>query len=196
VAASNDGAPADVPAGVADDPLWRVIAAHEFEDGVPVRSFLDRLAQEQGWPRAYAEAAIGEYRRFCYLAGKADHIVVPSDAVDQVWHQHLLYSENYWRVFCPDVLGRDFHHVPARGDVDDADRMRRDYAATLADYENVFGRKPPAAFWPDTAERFGHPHRHRRVDMRNYVAIPRLDKPKRIGLIICIVGLIVAIATL
>jgi hypothetical protein len=188
--------PTPPPDAVAADPLWQAIAGWAFDPEGAEITFAGRLARENGWPPAYAEAAIAEYRRFLYLARRADHMVVPSDEVDQVWHLHLLYSKNYWDGLCPHVLGGPFHHAPARGGPDDADYHRRMYAKTLASYQAIFGVRPPAALWPDTAARFRHAGAHRRVNVADYVVIPRLDKPKRIGIAICIIGLIVAIWTL
>jgi hypothetical protein len=190
-----DAAKADLPTGIATDPLWRAIEAYDFDPKGPEFTFAPRLARENGWPPSYADAAIREYRRFCYLAMKADHMVVPSDEVDQVWHLHLLHSESYWDEFCAKVLGRPFHHAPSRGGGEETDAMRRLYARTLGAYAEIFEHPPPPAFWPETAERFMYPRRYRRVDMRNYVVIPRLDKSKRIGLMICAAGLIIAIIT-
>jgi hypothetical protein len=34
--------------------------------------------------------------------------------VDQAWHLHLTFSENYWKVFCPQILGSPLHHHPTR----------------------------------------------------------------------------------
>jgi len=192
----SQAAKAEVPAEVVADALWQAIRSYELDPEGAEIAFAGRLAAENGWPSAYARAAIEEYRRFCYLAMTAGHTVVPSDEIDQVWHLHLLYSERYWNDFCGNVLGRPFHHVPALGGAEDADRHRRLYAKTLSSYEKAFGTRPPAALWPETAERFRHAGAHRRVNTADYVVIPRLDKPKRIGLAVCIIGLIIAIATL
>ena len=54
--------------------------------------FSRRLARENGWPTAYAERVVREYRRFVVLAVSAGHAVTPSEQVDQAWHLHLLYS--------------------------------------------------------------------------------------------------------
>lgn len=194
--ARQTAAAPELPQAVADDPLWQATSAYAFDPDGAVITFAGRLAAENGWPPAYAEAAIGEYRRFCYLAMTADHMVVPSDEIDQVWHLHLLYSKRYWDEFCPRVLGRPFHHVPALGGREDSDHHRQMYAKTLARYHSTFGHWPPEAFWPETGERFRAARAFRRVNTANYVVIPRLDKPKRIGIAVCVIGLIVAVATL
>ena len=65
---------------------------------------------------------IEDYRRFCYLAVAAGHEVTPSDAVDQAWHLHLIYSCDYWEKSCPLVLRADLHHGPTSGDPVEAGR--------------------------------------------------------------------------
>ena len=59
--------------------------------------FTSRLAREQGWSHAFAARAIREYKRFLILAMEAGHPVTPSEAVDQVWHLHLVYTVSYWK---------------------------------------------------------------------------------------------------
>ena len=59
-----------------------------------------RLASENGWSREYAVRVMQEYRRFAFLAVAAGHPVSPSDAVDQAWHLHLVYTRSYWDEFC------------------------------------------------------------------------------------------------
>jgi hypothetical protein len=135
--------------------LWHRIAAHSIGPDGAALTFAARLARENRWSLAHAEAVIGEYRRFCYLAMTAGHEVTPSDAVDQAWHLHLTYSRDYWQVFCPTVLGADLHHGPTAGGAPERDRYYRQYAATLAAYEATFGAPPPADIWPAARRRFG-----------------------------------------
>lgn len=77
--------------------------------------FSAKLAKENGWTPSFTQRAIKEYKRFCYLAMTAGHPVSPSEVVDEVWHMHLIYSQEYWKVFCPQVLQSEFHHYPSTG---------------------------------------------------------------------------------
>ena len=142
---------------------WRRIRAHAFEDADAPLDFVAKLAREQGWSRDQARAAIEEYRRFCFLSSVCDETMVPSVAVDEVWHLHLTYTEDYWQRFCPDALGFALHHRPGGRARDDAACHRQRYADTLAEYERWFGA-PSARGWPGTTERFRKPGRFRRVD--------------------------------
>lgn len=89
-------------------------------------------------------AAITEYRRFIYLCMVAPGEMVPSQKVDEVWHAHLILTEDYWERFCPDVLGRKLHHIPGSVGFLESD----DYAKTLMRYQREFGKFPPKSFWP------------------------------------------------
>ncbi len=147
------------------------IAAHDFEPEGDALTFTGRLARDHGWSLAVACGAVEEYRRFCFLAVRSDVQVTPSEEVDEVWHQHLTFSRDYWQVWCRDVLRRDLHHQPTRGGASEEHRFADQYARTLACYEVYFG--PPAVrYWPGTAERFGGGPRFRIIDRAEHMVVP------------------------
>jgi hypothetical protein len=151
--------------------LWRRIERHDFEPGHP-RDFTHRFARHAGWGLGTARAAIGEYRRFCFLAVATSEPVTPSEEVDEVWHFHLTYTSDYWDLWCHTVLGRSFHHHPTRGDPAEDSGFRTHYASTLARYERFFG--PPAPeFWPATHVRFRAVSRFRTIDAQRWFVFPR-----------------------
>lgn len=166
-------APERLPATLTDHPVWTALSRYEIGPANAALSFATRLARENGWTRAEAERVIGEYKRFCFLAATADHVVTPSDAVDQAWHLHLTYSRDYWERFCPEVLGRPLHHGPTAGGAAEGHRHFDQYAATLASYEQAFGAAPPADIWPDAAQLLIESPRARRVHPRDAIIIPR-----------------------
>jgi hypothetical protein len=133
--------------------LWRRLQGHSFEEGKGL-SFAQRLARERRWTVGFARGAIGEYRKFCFLAVTAGEACTPSVEVDEVWHLHLIYSRDYWDVWCGQVLGIKLHHDPTPGGKAAAAAYREQYARTLLAYELVFG-PPPAAYWPAGHVRFG-----------------------------------------
>ena len=111
------------------------------------QAFADKLARKLHWNRAFAMRAIGEYKKFLYLGLVADFPVTPPRVIDQVWHEHLLFSRGY-REFCDQVLGREFDHHPELIPVDEqTERFKAQYDATLALYQTEFDSEPPAAFW-------------------------------------------------
>lgn len=155
------------------DELWQRIADHQIGPAVASLTFAARLARENRWDAAHAEAVIREYKRFCYLALTAGHEVTPSDAVDQAWHLHLTYSRDYWEVFCPEVLGAPLHHGPTSGGTAERERYYRQYADTLAAYETAFGAVPPADIWPPAHRRFSVDPKGVRVNFSDGIFLPR-----------------------
>lgn len=143
--------------------LWARIAAHPFERSDHALDFTARLARDRGWDPAFARGAVEEYRRFCFLAATAAGPMTPSEEVDEVWHQHLAYSRDYWAVWCGPVLRRPLHHDPTAGGPAEAARYREHYAETLARYEAFFG-PPDPRFWPGFRERFRDRPRYRTID--------------------------------
>ncbi|MGE4069796.1 MAG: TIGR04222 domain-containing membrane protein [Lysobacterales bacterium] len=152
--------------------LWARLQAHPFEQPELGLDFARRLAREQGWTLTYARRAIDEYRRFCFLACVSDHELTPSDAVDEVWHLHLCYTRDYWKQFCPEVLGRALHHGPTLGGREESLRYREQYAQTIALYEDYFG-ETPLDLWPGTRERFAAKPAWITVEHGRYWLLPK-----------------------
>ena len=109
--------------------------------------FSHKLAKENGWSVEYAQRVIEEYKRFVFLGVAAGHPVSPADAVDQAWHLHMTYTQSYWGEFCPKVLGRPFHHLPAQGGIEEADKLQDWYGKTIESYSRFFGEAPPSDIW-------------------------------------------------
>jgi hypothetical protein len=140
--------------------LWERIESFPFDSGPTVFSFWARLAYENGWSMPFAARVITEYRRFLYLAVVAGHEVSPSDAVDQAWHLHLLYTESYWNRLCRDVLQKPLHHQPTVGGPSERAKFDTWYRNTLESYRREFLQDPPADIWPA-------PQRHAKQDGRS-----------------------------
>jgi hypothetical protein len=125
-------------------PLWDRIQTFEFEKEPAEYSFTLRLAKENYWTQAFTEEAILEYKKFMYLAATADAMVSPSPIIDQVWHQHLVYTQSY-QEFC-EVLGKPIQHVPSTRNKTDAARFHQAKERTQQLYKQTFGNQP-AAIW-------------------------------------------------
>jgi hypothetical protein len=151
--------------------LWNRIACFTPDDPQADYPFTERLRRENGWSRAFAKAAVAEYKRFVYLAAVGPRRVTPSDVVDQVWHLHLTFTRSYWEELCGAVVGRALHHNPTKGGGEEDARYREQYARTLALYREEFGAEPPAAFWSDPRARFAGTRAQRWVDTRRHWVI-------------------------
>jgi uncharacterized protein (TIGR04222 family) len=133
-----------------DTQRWQQVCEFSFDPPDALWTFADRVAQENGWTAAFTARAIEEYRRFAFLAAVAGHPVAPPSAVDAVWHEHLVFTHNYWDEFCGKTLGRPLHHFPSQGGRGEKRRFADWYAQTRESYRRYFG-EPPAEFWPESA---------------------------------------------
>lgn len=156
-----------------NDRLWKRIESQPIGPQSAVLGFPRRLARDNGWSDAHAERVLAEYRRFLFLAARAGHPVTPSDAVDQAWHLHLIYSDDYWNTWCREVLGFPFHHGPTRGGSTEQAKYTDWYARTLASYEACFGTPPPSDIWPAVEDRFANASAFRRVNTREVWILPK-----------------------
>jgi uncharacterized protein (TIGR04222 family) len=126
--------------------LWQRLRDYRFGGEHP-QAYVDRIAHAIQSSREAAEAALEEYRRFCFLAVVATHTVTPSETIDKVWHAHMTDTRDYWLRFCPQVLKRDLHHTPSLGGQVEDSRHQQQYRDTLDSYRSYFD-EPPAALWP------------------------------------------------
>ena len=96
---------------------WREIDDFQFEKSPQEYGFVTRLAYENGWTEFFTKQAISEYKKFMYLVSTTSEMLSPSEIVDIVWHQHLIYSESY-KNFCT-LLGKDVKHIPSTHHADE-----------------------------------------------------------------------------
>lgn len=164
--------------GLSDDDtiaLLERIEAFELDDPGAQFPFTSRLAGEQGWSQVFAGRAVREYKRFVALAMVSGHPVSPSPVVDQVWHLHLVYTRSYWKDMCRDLLGgRELHHFPASGSVEEGAKFQDWYGRTLESYRRFFGSGPPPEIWPSPGDRLRAPSRLERwVNPADFWLVPR-----------------------
>lgn len=153
------------------------LEAYSPDDPASAFPFSAKLAKENGWSSDHARRVVAEYKRFAFLAMTADHVVAPSDQVDQAWHLHITYTRSYWEEFCGRVLGRPLHHEPSKGGRPEEHKYRDLYVRTLESYRRAFGEEPPADIWPSVDVRFGEDARFVRVNRARHWIIP---KPRRL----------------
>ena len=130
-----------------ENPLWIRIENYAIDDANAVIPFSKKIAQTENWTSNFTRDAIQEYKRFVYLCCIAKNGASPSIVVDKVWHMHLLYTTEYWKNFCPNILQRELHHFPNVGGITDYNKHHDWCLETLTLYIQVFKQNPPPEYW-------------------------------------------------
>jgi hypothetical protein len=80
-------------------------------------------ADGKAWTLEQTTHEIQQYRRFLWLSHRyPQYTIVPSLAVDHIWHQHILDTAKY-REDCQTLFGEFKDHWPFFGVGDAADRQ-------------------------------------------------------------------------
>ena len=122
--------------------LWNKILRFDFDTPHSEYGFSTRLANENYWTKNFTQQAILEYKKFMYLAATSELMVSPSEIVDTVWHQHLIFTQSY-QEFCT-ILGKQVQHLPSTHNQEDFEKFRQAKERTVKYYENNFSVQPKA----------------------------------------------------
>ncbi|WP_316772994.1 hypothetical protein [Pedobacter frigiditerrae] len=120
--------------------LWDKIVQFDFDNPPSEYGFSTRLANENYWTKDFTEKAILEYKKFMYLAATSEFMVSPSETIDIVWHQHLIFTQSY-QEFC-DLIGKQIQHIPSTHNKEDFSKFKQAKERTIKFYENTFGTQP------------------------------------------------------
>lgn len=127
--------------------LWDIIQAKFTGPDASTKAFANKLAVKLDWTNAFALKAVLEYKKFVYLGIISKFVVTPSEIIDLVWHQHLLFSAAY-RSFCTEVIEYNFDHKPELIAVaNETVIYSAQYDDTIALYKNEFGYAAPTEIW-------------------------------------------------
>jgi len=107
----------------------------------------ERVRDKELVPADKIEPAFQEFRKYLVLIGLGyERIGMPSEAVDQIWHAFILFTEDYMR-FCEEVFGFYVHHRPNTSiEPIDSQSTQKFYDA----YQEVFGEIHP--IWGDESD--------------------------------------------
>ena len=142
--------------------FWRQWAGRRraaFIDSYPFGETLDQrlaarrpeLTREQ---RNEVFAGLRDYFHLCRSAGRR-MVAMPSQAVDDAWHEFILFTRHYDR-FCRSAFGRFLHHTPAEAmpsPTSASEGIKRAWRLACA-RENIDPKKPnqlPRLFALDAA---------------------------------------------
>ena len=129
-----------------DTQLWDKILKFNLDLPYSDYGFSIRLSSENTWSIDFTEKAILEYKKFMFLAATNDFMVSPSEIVDIVWHQHLIFTKSY-EDFCQ-ILGNKIGHYPSTKKRSEVQMFKNAVQNTKAKYFEVFGEQP-VDFWED-----------------------------------------------
>ena len=127
--------------------LWQRIQGFSIDAENVAFPFSKKLAKEENWTPEFTEKAIEEYKKFVYLCCISPNGASPSEIVDKVWHLHLIYTQNYWEDFCPNILKRNLHHHPSNGGTAEVSKHKSWFTETLENYREVFSYEAPEEIW-------------------------------------------------
>jgi uncharacterized protein (TIGR04222 family) len=124
--------------------LWNNILDFDLDHPLSEYGFSTRLEYENSWTVNFAKDAIIEYKKFMYLAATSEFMVSPSEIVDIVWHQHLIFTQSY-EAFCT-ILGKRIAHIPSTHNKSESVKFKLAKDRTQRLYAESFGPQP-AEFW-------------------------------------------------
>lgn len=124
--------------------LWEKIVQFDFDSPPSEYGFSIRLANENFWTKDFTELAILEYKKFMYLATTSKIMVSPSEIVDTLRHQHLIFTQSY-QDFC-NKIGKHIQHLPSTHNKEEFEKFRQAKERTKKLYSNIFGAQP-IAIW-------------------------------------------------
>lgn len=130
-----------------NDSLWNRLQSFSLDTPNVDFLFSKKLAKEENWTLDFTAKAIEEYKKFVYLCCTLPNGASPSEIVDKVWHMHLIYTQNYWEEFCPNILKRKLHHHPSKGGFEEKNKHTNWFSDTLNGYRQVFQEEAPEDIW-------------------------------------------------
>ena len=72
---------------------------------------VERLERTTTLSKAQAEELFEDTKKFVYLCAKHPEVSIPTQALDEGWHNFILFTKDY-ADFCERFLGRFVHHSP------------------------------------------------------------------------------------
>jgi hypothetical protein len=71
----------------------------------------DRMVIKHGWNKEFTDKCIEEYKKFVFLIKKGNKKISPPLKVDDIWHEHILFTKDYFED-TKEYLGFFLHHQP------------------------------------------------------------------------------------
>lgn len=96
--------------------LGNLKATKELINSLDFNFIVYKMVREQGWLRSCAIQACQLYKNLLFLQKKYgnQYNLVPSEEIDEVWHNHILDTKKY-QEDCKLIFGELLHHYPYFG---------------------------------------------------------------------------------
>ncbi len=92
-----------------------ITKAKEDINNLDLSMIANTMVIKLGWLKSEVDEACALYRNFLFLIYKyPDQKIVPSEDIDEVWHNHILDTRKY-KVDCEKIFGRYLDHYPYFG---------------------------------------------------------------------------------
>ena len=115
-----------------------------MKDSLNYIKFLDlqyivnRVVKQFNWKTDHAEETVRKYKNFLTLhLLYPEFKVVPTRAIDVVWHEHILHTQKYTED-CRKIFGDYFHHHPTEDKKTESELHDSNYIMTARLYEKQF----------------------------------------------------------
>lgn len=98
---------------------------------------IERLQRTGALDRPQAVQLFQDTKQFLYLCAKYPDPMIPTKAIDEGWHNFILFTEDY-ASFCTEMLGRFVHHRPTPPSKRVSENQQRLYQNTLRIAQSEF----------------------------------------------------------
>lgn len=121
-------------------------AAQQYLAELDLTYLVDKLSSDDyeltPWKREDAQTCVELYKRFLWLSRQySKDKLVPTQDMDEVWHQHILNTQRYHQD-CNAIFGHYFHHLPSNpNDPEDAQTLQQQFQKTQALYLKEYGEE-------------------------------------------------------
>jgi len=114
--------------------------AEVYIRNMPLAAVIQRVVREKKWSSTDVHELSSQYRKFLFLIKKHGdkHQLPPSKDMDEIWHAHVLFTQQYHRD-CQHIFGHYFHHQPATQSKAEAEKMQTLFATTQQLFHQEFG---------------------------------------------------------
>lgn len=132
---------------------WRLDRATLLAGDTYNTRFINRVKEKNPhWNRSMIGFLIEDYKKFMYVAATSNKMCTPSKDVDIIWHEHVLFTRDYFNHWCADILKKVIHHEP--GTPDEQPKFKSAYEKTQAKIKKTYGSREESVL-PDVADSLG-----------------------------------------